>query len=220
MDELFKNKLEHHSLPPSAEAWDKVERQLEKKNKPVIWWRAAAAVLLVSVVGWWAYTWQSSGNVNQNVAKSNPEVAPTQVPLKVQTPTNATESTTTPALEAPKQLTQPALAKAEPMVSENQPATSAAKETVPSMPEAPTVTEVTLPVQATTSADVEKPIVLEFTLDPIATEAVATPRAEKRSIKSVLIELKNGEGTFNLQTLKENLFAFNHQKPKPTETKE
>jgi hypothetical protein len=32
MDELFKNKLENHSLPPSAEAWEKVERQLEKKK--------------------------------------------------------------------------------------------------------------------------------------------------------------------------------------------
>ncbi|MFM8739807.1 MAG: hypothetical protein ACKOC0_06340, partial [Cytophagales bacterium] len=110
MDELFKNKLENHSLPPSAEAWEKVEHQLEKKSKPVIWWRAAAAVLLVGAMGWWAYTWQTSNTVSQTVATmDNP---PAQSPAAIaKPPIDPSPSTTAPAQRPPRKIAKPVVAK-------------------------------------------------------------------------------------------------------------
>ncbi|MFM7853534.1 MAG: hypothetical protein ACKO96_16835, partial [Flammeovirgaceae bacterium] len=58
----------------------------------------------------------------------------------------------------------------------------------------------------------ETPIVLEFSLQPISSEVVATAQADKKSLKNVLMDLKNGETNFNFQTIKENFFAFNQKK--------
>src|SRR6185369_2559743 len=55
IDQFFKDKLEGHTLPPSEEAWAKVEANLSKKNNVAIW-RIAAAILiagaLISVIMW------------------------------------------------------------------------------------------------------------------------------------------------------------------------
>lgn len=222
MDELFKNKLENHSLPPSAEAWEKVERQLEKKSKPVIWWRAAAAVLLVGAVGWWAYTWQTSNTVSQTVTTMDNPAA--QSPAAIaKPPIDPSPSTTAPAQLPPKKIAKPVLAKSStPKSSANQQTTLAITKGETNSMEVPVAAQIVLPSEAapTVAEQPQKPIVLEFTLQPIATETVATARAEKRSIKSVLVDLKNGESNLNFQTLKENLFAFNHKKQKPIETQE
>lgn len=50
VDKFFKDKLETYTLPPSAQAWDKVESHLSKKNKMVVWLRVAAAIALLGVV--------------------------------------------------------------------------------------------------------------------------------------------------------------------------
>ncbi len=222
MDELYKNKLENHSLPPSAEAWEKVERQLEKKSKPVIWWHAAAAVLLVGAVGWWAYTWQTSNTVSQMVATmDNP---PAQSPAAIAKPPIApSPSITEPAQLPPKKIAKAVLTKtATPKSSANQQPTLAITKSETNSIEVPVAAQIVLPSEAAPAgaAQPQKPIVLEFTLQPIANETVAKAHAEKRSIKSVLVDLKNGESNLNFQTLKENLFAFNHKKQKPIETQE
>jgi hypothetical protein len=222
MDELFKNKLENYPLLPSPDAWEKVERQLEKKSKLMIWWRAAAAVLLVGVVGWWTYTWQTSNPTSQTAAKT--ESFPAQSPAAIaKTPINSHQSTNAPTPQLHKPLAKHSLPKSStPRPSAKQQTTLATKEVEASSTEVPVVAQLVLPPAANpaVAAQAQKPIVLEFTLQPIATETVATARAEKRSIKSVLMDLKNGEGNINFQTLRENLFAFNHKKQKPTETQE
>jgi hypothetical protein len=52
LDKLFRDKLEHHSMQPSANAWEKVAAGFPKKNNTIVWvWRMAAAVALLGIVG-------------------------------------------------------------------------------------------------------------------------------------------------------------------------
>ena len=50
MDKLFKDKLQADSLQPSAQAWEKVEAHLGKKNKMVVWLRVAASLVLLGLL--------------------------------------------------------------------------------------------------------------------------------------------------------------------------
>jgi len=50
VDKLFKDKLGDHVLPPSAQAWEKIESRLSKKNRSVLWIRIAAALALVGLL--------------------------------------------------------------------------------------------------------------------------------------------------------------------------
>lgn len=222
MDELFKNKIENHSLSPSAEAWEKVEQHLEKKSRPIIWWRAAAVVLLATLLGWWAYTSKTSDTpVIQKVA-SGSEATKTTTNVNAPFVSESTKSNNTPDRAS----TEPSLAKVViPQArheEENQGAMSATATHTEILQATFTTNQVAPQMESATPniAKVEKPIVLEFTLEPITSDAIATAQAEKRSLKSVLMDLKNGEGNFNFQTLRENLFAFNQKKSKPIETRE
>ena len=55
IDQFFKDKLGGHTLPPSEDAWTKVEANTSKKNS-IVGWRIAAAILitgaLISVIAW------------------------------------------------------------------------------------------------------------------------------------------------------------------------
>src|ERR1044071_9398011 len=57
VDKLFKEKLEEHSLQPSAQAWEKVEAHLGKKNKIVLWTRVAAAIAVMGLLTFVAINW-------------------------------------------------------------------------------------------------------------------------------------------------------------------
>ncbi len=57
VDKLFKDKLESHSLQPSAQAWEKVEAHLGKKNKMVLSLRVAAAIALLGVLTFVGLNW-------------------------------------------------------------------------------------------------------------------------------------------------------------------
>jgi len=50
VDRLFREKLSDHRLAPSEDAWTRVEASLGKEKKSVIWFRAAAAIVLLGVL--------------------------------------------------------------------------------------------------------------------------------------------------------------------------
>lgn len=224
IDELFRNNLKNRSELPTAQAWERIERSLEKKNKQLVWWHAAAAILLVSVVSWWTYTWQSRLKNSHTLAinKKESDTRPTRpnVKPKAYTPQPAA----TQRLTKQRGFTDTGLTKAaiQPFANKQETDPTREERLTVNIPEVPSVVQETVPELTTETVvtHVEKPIVLEFTLEPVTTEAVATARSERRSIRSVLMDLKNGESYINLQTLKENLFAFNQKKSKPIETKE
>lgn len=52
LDKLFEEKLSQHQVKPSKLAWERLESQLPKKQKPerkFYWWAAAAAILVLIV---------------------------------------------------------------------------------------------------------------------------------------------------------------------------
>lgn len=57
LDEVFKEKLDQHSIKPSALAWERLERKLPKETKSYkgYWWAAAASVVILLSAGYFLY---------------------------------------------------------------------------------------------------------------------------------------------------------------------
>ncbi len=62
IDEIFKRKLERHSLPVSDSAWSQVQSQMTptKKKKPIIWMVAASISLLVLLTAGIVYNMENN----------------------------------------------------------------------------------------------------------------------------------------------------------------
>jgi hypothetical protein len=228
LDELFKNKLENHSVPPREEAWNRIQINVEKKSNSVVWWYAAAALLVLSVGGWWAYTWKAGEVIeNNNFANSTlkEKILPSAPKALAQlTETKQEKSHVTKTTTAQNQIPKIALAKVSPTAAQvTKDAPSIAKEAVAdNQATAQSIAEVKEQEKIATPSPVdetETPIVLEYSLQPISSEVAATEQADKKNLKNVLMDLKNGETNINFQTIKENLLAFN-QKKKPVESRE
>ncbi len=219
IDRFFKDKMESHSLPPSEEAWVKVEANLSKKNK-VIAWRIAAAVLimgaLVSVI---IGSWPRVGQHQQFIA------AKKQLPLLPRSVSSQTENKS-------EQKEMRFVGTQTSGESENKPEQKERQEIEIGSVETPTVEEIVGKeikllenkiMEATPKKEVASPtwkaIKLEFTLDGISSEAVATADDGKKSgLKKVFDlarDVKNGEAPINnLRNIKDEFFAFNFKKTK------
>src|ERR1044071_355585 len=77
LDKLFKEKLEEHSLQPTAQAWERVEAHLGKKNKMVLWVRVAAAVMLLGVLTFVGINWSNSTS-EEEIAKKIEKQGPVE----------------------------------------------------------------------------------------------------------------------------------------------
>lgn len=79
IDNLFKKKLEGHAIEPAPEAWSKISSRLFKKNKLVIWFRAAAAVVIIASA-FWLYNYSS--NIPLEIAEVTPQKLIKEKPLR------------------------------------------------------------------------------------------------------------------------------------------
>jgi hypothetical protein len=61
-DKLFRQKLAGHQVQPSVDAWQKLEAKLAHKEgkKYVVWWRMAAALLLLATLSTIYINWSNS----------------------------------------------------------------------------------------------------------------------------------------------------------------
>lgn len=96
IDQLFKNKLDDHSIAPSENAWARVEAELSKKNRlwlgtprPVLFWRMAAAVFLAGALLSVVYWSQIGGEAEKVSAKKSPTLNDSKKEA-AQTPANPT----------------------------------------------------------------------------------------------------------------------------------
>jgi hypothetical protein len=81
IDKLFRDKLEHHSMQPSANAWEKVAAGFPKKNNTKVWaWRIAAAVALLGIVGFVIFNSLDS-NKTTEMANSKTQKVVTKTPV-------------------------------------------------------------------------------------------------------------------------------------------
>lgn len=66
VDKFFNQKLSEHMMAPNEGAWSRIASGLPKKNKTIIWFRAAAVLLLVILGGvLWNYI-NNGSNTNTN----------------------------------------------------------------------------------------------------------------------------------------------------------
>ncbi len=215
MDQLFKNKLGDHRLPPSQDAWAKIEAGLSKKNNTVILWRAAAVFVLCGfLTGAWFY-WQSTQDHTQQLTtkqddsiKNSPEVQEPLVDL-VEKKENKNQVAIIKKSERIKREKITSKKDSEEITE----ATPILKEAVKELAILETV--ITEP-----AARPEKPVVIEFTLDPVPSTtliAKATDAEKSNGFKKILdkaIDLKNGEGLGSLRDVKNELLAFDFKKDK------
>jgi hypothetical protein len=220
LDELFKNKLAHHATHPSEGAWGKLRAGLGKKNRPVIIvWRIAAALLLMGCLIAALYQMQTpSGQIKKEVAQKK-EIKANPSPAIAKIESKQVEKTISKSLK--KKLKPIVRTSFAPVIKEEIRSIEVAEV---EKDNERSINNVVLPLQVDTKApivaNVEKPIVLEFTLVPIETEAVATLGAEKKRLKKFFEkakDLKNGEGGIDLADFTSKLFAANN---KPAKNKE
>lgn len=85
IDKLFNQKLSEQTIDPGAGAWARIEKGLSKKNKTIIWFRAAAALFLVALSGvlWYVAT---SGNSSTLTNEAKISEVQSQEPETIQVP--------------------------------------------------------------------------------------------------------------------------------------
>lgn len=221
IDKLFSRKLADHSMTPSAEAWSRIESSLSKKNKFVIVWRVAAVfVLLGLLTGSWFY-WQSEQNENaarlatKKVApnEKTPEVneAPV-VSSQKEEPVQQVASNSNQEKKQTIQQEKKKITQQQQVAIVNEP-----EQTLPIIEEEPIKIESAEVKQVVANA--EKPIVIEFTLDPIpSTKTAIAATEEKPALKKIwdkALDIKNGDAELGgLRMAKNELFALDFKKDK------
>ncbi|MFN5169665.1 MAG: hypothetical protein ACK5DD_08575 [Cyclobacteriaceae bacterium] len=218
----FFERLGEHRLEPGAQAWEKIEANLSKKNMVVIWWRVAAVVAVAAVAVWWLARPVVTAPVLSKTAEA-PAVQPQvqqHVPPAADEPVQATAPSTLKATN--EEVAQLPMVAHAPNGKEEEDGTLLTKEV-----EAAAIRETGIAeIQATaalTESEV-KPMVLVYELPAIETTArdvaqVEPPAEEKVSplakAWAVAKETKNGEGLFaELDKVKHNLFARNQKTTK------
>lgn len=88
LDEFFKEKLDQHSVKPSALAWERLENQLPQKSKSNkgIWWAIAASISLLLMAGF--LFWPKAENISQEnlMADEVQEEVIQESPIQIEEP--------------------------------------------------------------------------------------------------------------------------------------
>ncbi|GHM98763.1 hypothetical protein WSM22_02530 [Cytophagales bacterium WSM2-2] len=221
LDQLFKGKLEDHTISPSEDAWVKVEAGLSKKNNVVLW-RWAAAILLTGALITIIYQSQKNENTapaltKKSIEKEKPGVAPepkkiestpaiAQTPRKIQSIEKRVEQNSFVSVNKEIQKTETVA------VVEDQNKKLIQENSNPIQEKVEEKIKGDATVKREVASKRQKPIKLEFTLEDLSEEKVAATE-EKSGLKKVLQlarEIKQGEGPMNdLREKKNELFARN-----------
>ena len=221
LDEFLKKKVEDLAVEPRAEAWSKLESNLSKKNNGLIWFRAAAALMLVGLLVT-TMVWLQKGDVSQPLAEQTKD---------------ANSSSANEIPEVKEDQTQPKQIEKSKITSHKKESSTKQTQTFEhekkSGDETQTVAETSKPeiTPLTITPDetievatvVEKPIVIEYTLESIPMRKKQTPvvaeAVEKRNSLQKAIdfarEAKNSDSPLGeLRQAKDDLFALNFKKDK------
>lgn len=224
IDEFFKARLTDHPMTPPPNAWSKVEANLSKKNKGIVWFRAAAALLFLGLL-LATLVWIQSSKI-ETIPMNITKVDSSREKEAVIKESNGAEELK-PDLKSKSRSNakrQPSLVQVESMPEIKNQVQQEIEQ--PAMVEAQNTIEVTKSITVS-QPKARKPLVLEFRLDEITTQQLtATEELEianvdsKNGIQKAIgfaLEVKNGESPIiNLRQAKENLFALNFKKDKKT----
>ncbi len=225
IDQLFKDTLSEHKVAPSAEAWKKVQSGLSKKNKLVIIWRIAAVfVLLGAIISTWYFLNNNeaipTNQLTEKIEIDMPQKGVIDKEKAVDSVVRNTNSTTAQVTkpENRKKRTPNSVIKRELQNTINHPVALTDNEPLKQVEENTVVTE---PVLIAETVKPEKPIVIEFTLEPISTKPtveVAQTIDENSGLKKILetaLDVKNGDSDLSIiRDAKNQLFALDFRKDK------
>jgi hypothetical protein len=235
-EKLFREKLENHSKPAPALAWNRIEQNLDKKNKSFFWLKIAASFLLVATAS--LLLWQPKEKETV-VLQSAQQIKPKEeTPVKVEKPAevNASEITKPktqepPAEQVKRSLALPRKKQTIPVAQEQikSPAIAAVEvETEPVVVEE--VTEaLTIPTETTvaeTTSAGNSGVTLIYTAEEVNDKyldkkslAEATSEGKKSSTLRKLLDkaydLKNNQDPFgDLRQKKNEILALNFKNEK------
>lgn len=221
VDKLFKDKLEGDSLQPSAQAWEKVEAHLGKKNKIVLWARVAAAIAVLGLLTFVGINWDNGRKreiVKQEMKKQEPEqTAPVVEQRKEELRTE--EPGTEGSKSIKKQKPQPKLVTP---IAE-QPTEQMAIVPEPQLELRPNVVETELTAR-NSQPTTQKGITLTYSLpalkkqDAPAEPLVAEQKEQKKTgferVIEIAKEVKTGDALGELRQAKDDIFALDFRKDK------
>jgi hypothetical protein len=196
LDKLFRDKLENHSMQPSAQAWEKVAASFPKKNNTIVWaWRIAAAVAIFGLIGWYALS-DSEEQLVKRVAKETPA-------LKKQEPKKVEEQNTEVKIsndQKPKPSTikrpETVINKPEPVAlvnSEPKESTSIETSIVETVASVKEIKKSEATPETVAASGKAKPMVIVYTLASVETRQEVEP-AKVNGFKKVIEFAKNVKG--------------------------
>jgi hypothetical protein len=207
VDKLFKEKLETHTLQPSAQAWEKVESHLSKKNKMVVWVRVAAAIALLGAL---TFVVADLTEPKKEIVKE--KIKPSVVPDKK-------KEESQPVAEVPsKKSVQPKRKLVAPVVPDVQPEPVQEQQQEQQI----AVVEESAPV-IEAAPKKEKSITLVYSLPSIKKETSAEPTVAQADVKKTGFErvleiakdVKNADNPLGeLREAKDDILAFEFKKDK------
>ena len=233
VDKLFKDKLESHSLPPSAQAWEKVEAHLGKKNKMGLALRVAAAVALLGVLTFVGINWSNSSDQKQELVKEDLKKIEPKVVEHKETEHKEEIKQAQKVERAPVAVEQRQTKKAKTQPVAEQPKEQEHSLEQPSQQPVEQIAAVDLtPTQQPSHQATQQPshpatqppaagITLTYSLPPVKKEiaepAIAQSEEKKTGFERVLAiarEVKNGDPLGELREAKDDIFALDFRKDK------
>ncbi len=211
VDKFFKDKLGGHTLQPSAQAWEKVESHLSKKNKMAVWLRVAAAVALFGLLLFAALNWEGyTSKQNDIVEQKSPQTPAPEPKVEAQVPAPQVAKQEAPKIES----------KPKTQVVEEEPVQIAEVVKEEEQTESPVAMNEPSPVTELTET-AEKPVVIVYSLPTIRKKEAVEPvvaETKKTAIERVLEiakDVKNSDSPLaDLREKKDEIFALDFRKDK------
>jgi cytoskeletal protein RodZ len=227
VDNFFKNKLKEHQLPPSAKGWEKLERNLSKKNKTILWFRLAAAIALVGILTFAILQWMVKGDPQpQLVIQENKSASPKIVESEKEITQPQEKSMKERSIETKREASKKAVAattslKKQKLKEKGTPSAQAKEELLISEVKQEPISEKKT-LEKAENAIIEKPITLVFTLPTLKTKNGLTAEEvageEKKTALQKVVETANeirtGDVLGELREAKNELFAREFKKDK------
>jgi hypothetical protein len=216
VDNFFKTKLEEHSLPPSVRSWEKIEANLSKKNKTILWFRLAAAVALMGIFMFAILQWMDKGDVPPTLVLDNKKIESPKVEQKESSKRKETVPNQKPQH---KSIATTTLKKVKQKEKEN---FQVEKEELLITKKEEPITETQI-TEATENVASQKPITLTFTLPTIKPKNISQEEQmavaeEKRTALQKVVETANdirtGDALGDFREAKNELFALEFRKDK------
>ncbi len=221
IDQLFKDTLGEYHISPSEEAWGKIQSGLPKKNKMAITWRLAAVFVLFAILmGSWFLGDNSTSNDPTKVVTTNNMAVPDK---------SQAAKSTEPVVESesPKPNHRANAASSKKIIEShdaNEGIEYTKQKNIASR-DTEIVTDIddreiaAATIQIVQKVKEEKPIVIEFRLEPVSKNAVASGNldiVENSGLKKLLEvarEVKNGDSDLGvIRETKNQLFALDFRK--------